>query len=365
MNTDAFTQIQEGLSQAVSPTLSPDELTLLRRRITKESNLPPMEFLFRMFGVSCFPRRELVAVAGKAKSGKTLFLSLLMASAMRQETLGITREKEQPLKVMWFDTEQSEQSTQDILVNRIIPLADTNGQQITMNDQFFAFNTRGMGWKERKHLFLTGVHYVKPDFVVLDGVRDLISDINDGVEAMQVTEILMQTAQDFNCCIVCVLHQNKSDSDRNLRGWIGTELTNKVFEVYVCEKLKEHATFKVEQTHSRKYEIGRDLYYVISPETNLPESANKPMEQPRDAQGRFMSPNKSSNLRKVFEEALEGRHCRLYNEVMGIVMKRSGIQYKEQYYEMFNEAINLGIIRKETTGTGSQYVTLCDNELPF
>ena len=30
-----------------------------------------MEFLFRLFGKPCFPRGELVAITGKAKSGKT------------------------------------------------------------------------------------------------------------------------------------------------------------------------------------------------------------------------------------------------------------------------------------------------------
>ena len=63
--------------------------------------------------------------------------------------------------------------------------------------------------------------------VVLDGVRDLMADINDGVNAQAIVEKLMRLAQDTNCCIVCVLHQNKGNEDRNPRGWIGTELMNK------------------------------------------------------------------------------------------------------------------------------------------
>ena len=63
-----------------SPPPVPSEvLDLGKQRITADSHLPPVEFLFRMFGIPCFPRGELVGVAGKAKSGKTLFTSMLMA----------------------------------------------------------------------------------------------------------------------------------------------------------------------------------------------------------------------------------------------------------------------------------------------
>ena len=64
----------------------------------------------------------------------------------------------------------------------------------------------------------------------VDGIRDLVNDINDGVLAQEVMEELLHLATERNCCIVCVLHQNKGSEDHNLRGWIGTELMNKAFE---------------------------------------------------------------------------------------------------------------------------------------
>ena len=60
-------------------TLSPQMLLLEQMRITPEKELPKMDFLFRLFGKPCFPRRELVAITGKAKSGKTFVTSMLMA----------------------------------------------------------------------------------------------------------------------------------------------------------------------------------------------------------------------------------------------------------------------------------------------
>jgi RecA/RadA recombinase len=374
---------------------------LLQCRITPESAIPPQEFLFNIFGINCFPRGELVAIAGKAKSGKTLFNSMLVTACLKDSVLAIERHssvssdeeaQKPPYKVIWYDTEQSEQSTQDILVNRIVPMADVGGRMSDVNQYLYAFNLRCQDWEERKRLFAEGISKLHPDLVILDGVRDLISDINDGVEAQQVTEMLMKLAQVHHCCIACVLHQNKAAEDRNLRGWIGTELTNKVFEVYACEKLRDGAMFKVEQTHSRKRGIGQQLYYTMN-DKGLPEACEQPVEQSRDHRGRFVSqktingkalnfdlfnplyliyhPDQSGNpcewnLLKLFTDALEGRSIRPFGEVMSKAMKLSKIVDKYYYYERFNEAVERKIIQKVIDpATATQYVSLAEQGLPF
>ena len=59
---------------------------LEKLRITSGSEIPPHEFLYTWNGVPCYARGELVAVTGKAKSGKTYLNSLLMAAAGVQGT---------------------------------------------------------------------------------------------------------------------------------------------------------------------------------------------------------------------------------------------------------------------------------------
>ena len=77
-------------SERAEPTQQEiDELLL--ERITTETELPPMQPLFRMFDVPCFYRGELVADCGKAKSGKTYFLSILMAASLAQKALALER----------------------------------------------------------------------------------------------------------------------------------------------------------------------------------------------------------------------------------------------------------------------------------
>ena len=219
-----------------------------------------MEFLFRLFHKPCFPRGELVALSGKAKSGKTFVSSILMALSYSSPVLSVERIEPKPLHVLWYDTEQSEESTQDILVNRIMPMARL--QHTDSSPLFDVFNVRADGYTERLPMLEVAVRHYHPDLVILDGIRDLVADINDGVVAQDCIERLMHLASDERCCIVCVLHQNKSVEDRNLRGWIGTELKNKAFEVYECSKSSERI-FTWSQTDTRKYDILDTLKFAV------------------------------------------------------------------------------------------------------
>jgi len=353
---------------------------LFDERITTETLLPPMQPLFRMFDTPCFYRGELVADCGKAKSGKTTFLSVLMAAGSipasgqgtsskqeplwKEDRLKLRRARDEPLRILWMDTEQSQQSTQEILKERIAPLCPPEGCM----GNLFAFNLRGMGYEVRRRMVEVAVLTVKPDLVILDGIKDLMTDINDAVQATLIMEQLMALAKQQNCCVVCVLHQNKSEADRNMRGSIGTELTNKAFEVFQCEYLERHEVFRVSQTYSRKQRMRQDLYYRLS-DKGLPEPCDALPEQPRDALGRWVSSSaqSSADLRKLFNEAMEGRTQRPYNELMAVALKKCGVTDAQAYYAFVREAEQQGIIRKaEHPGTHQVWVELCeDGVLPF
>ena len=278
MNQDL---IEAELAQASSVSgLSPDLLELEKSRITSQKVLPPMEFLFTLFDEPCFPRRELVAFTGRAKSGKTFVMSMLMVCCVVKELLTFKRNAPDPssishqtssiapLRLLWYDTEQSDNSTQDILVNRIIPLFHRvmGPDEPFPEDRFDIFNVRNVERTSREVYFLEAIRHYKPDLVILDGIRDLVSDINDGPAAQEMMEKLMKTAQQHNCCIVCVLHQNKSGDSRDPRGWLGTELLNKAYDVFATEKIMPQRIFKLEQLYTRKYDIEQQLYFMVDDE---------------------------------------------------------------------------------------------------
>ena len=215
---------------------------------------------------------------------------------------------------------------------------------------------------------------VKPDLVVIDGIKDLVTDINDAIQATIIMEQLMALAQAHHCCIVNVLHQNKSEADHNMRGSIGTELSNKAFEVYTCEFIERYDTFKVSQRLSRRDRIKRRLYYKLD-DDHIPVECEEVPEQARDILGRYTSlsdtetedtATDAKDLAKLFTSAMEGRQQRPYSELMAVALKHFGVKDAQTYYAYVKEAEEQGIIRKvEHPDTKVTWVELVDNEIPF
>ena len=296
-NQEAMMAVERELQLAgTDPKLRKRWNTLEDRRITPEKEIPPMEFLFELFNKPCFPRGELVAMTGKAKSGKTFMSTILMEKCLSGEGSDfipcLRRVSDEPLRAMWFDTEQSEESTQDILRNRLIPMVSNLG-----GEYLDVFNVRGEFWQERLPLLEAAIGRFQPDLVILDGIRDLTDDINDGVKAQQVIERLMHMASARHCCIVCIMHQNKAQEDRSMRGWLGTELKNKSFETYEC--YKRDSVFSVKQCASRKFEISDNLEFTVD-EKGLPRSLTQQEAQERSSS--TSEPSAESMVRPQFNE---------------------------------------------------------------
>ena len=340
---------------------------LEERRITPSKELPKMEFLFRLFHKPCFPRGELVALSGKAKSGKTFVSSILMALSFRSQVLSVERIEPKRLHVLWYDTEQSEESTQDILRSRIIPMTGLPEDQFPI-DLFDVFNVRPEGYANRLPMLEAAVSHYHPDLVILDGIRDLVADINDGVVAQDCIERLMHLASDNRCCIVCILHQNKSVDDRNLRGWIGTELKNKAFEVYESSKSSERI-FTWSQTDTRKYDIldtmkfavGDDGIPYLCSEEQLKEAmfnAQKKVAEQRQREGgstklapfnpKYVAGKENHKtifkVRELFTDSMEPGKQYYEDELLNRIGLASNIVTEKILSEQLSRALNEGIL---------------------
>ena len=371
-----------GESSAVSPTLA----RMFQRELTPDMQLPPMEFLMRLFGEPCFPRRELVAITGRAKSGKTFVMSIIMLMGVIDRILQFERDGKEPLKVLWFDTEQSKQSTLDIIQNRIVEMYHRKVDPDTPfpNECLRTFNVRFDNCEMRRQGFLELVPFIKPDLVILDGIRDLVTDINDGAEAQRIMEEMLALAQDNDCCIIAVLHQNKSGESRDPRGWLGTELLNKAFDVFATEKMKiqdgqgARFVFKLEQLYTRKYDIEQQLYFQVD-EDGLPFETEAPLmpvymsststadssgeERPSlndDYVVHHLNGDWDMDVEKLFRDAFEGNQSltgaalrykvktlaniatnRLYNNCLEKVMKMNLMEKKKDDYGRITYTLNV------------------------
>ena len=373
--------VSEELSKAgEASVITPLLMDLDRMRIVSTSDIQDEEFLFRIKGKPCMPRKDLTVITGQAKTGKTVLISILMAcSARRQEQgglLGIERIREQPLKVMWVDTEQNPQSTQYILKKRVSRLVDGEFPE----DQFFVFNLRSASVSERYDLIAEGVHAYKPDILIVDNVRDLISDINNGEKAQELIESFMKLSQEYCCNVVTVIHQNRSAENRGLRGWLGTELTNKAFEVFACQKFRqkdaEKPTFCIEQSMTRKFDIDSPVYYRMD-DSGLPMAADAVGNSGDSA---YSSYGKASvetfnrtyiishpddpdcpwewDFRKLFENVMAGRSNMGYPDFEKAAMMEAGIKRQSYFKKIFDMAESQRVIRKTNDRCGRVVVML-------
>ena len=156
------------------------------------------------------------SIIGKAKYRKTFYTSLVVAHALQD----LPKDNN---KVTWYDTEQDEERISWVH-KRILKMSG-----LPLKEFKERFNMISLRYKELKDVqaiveesiyTLDGV-----GLVVIDGIRDLVSDINSPDEATIWSRKLLKWTAERDLHAICVLHTNKGDN--NARGHLGSELNNK------------------------------------------------------------------------------------------------------------------------------------------
>lgn len=173
-------------------------------------------------------------IIGKAKAKKSFLIAMLCAAALRTEQaendIIIHALPGEQNEVALFDTEMSKYHVQ-LAARRIYTMAKSpNGAHV--------FNLRSLAPAERKQLIEDEIlSNPRLGVVIIDGIKDLVTSINDEEQASMIASWLLKISEERNIHIIVVLHQNKSDN--NARGHIGTELINKA-ETVLSVSVLEH-----------------------------------------------------------------------------------------------------------------------------
>lgn len=211
-------------------------------------------------------RGNILTVQGRAKTYKTFLVSGMVAAAL-DEGLGMNGTRDVS-RVLYIDTEQSDAHTQ-IVLKRIYRLLDMPLD--TEDDSIIMLALRKENASERLSYAVQAIEELRPDLVVIDGVRDLVADFNSIEESSKVVGKLMELSASNNCAIVTIIHQNKADN--NARGHLGTELMNKSETVLQVVRDKSVAT--VAPVHCRNIEVDEFSFTVID---GLPQLCDKPKD---------------------------------------------------------------------------------------
>ena len=176
------------------------------------------------------------ASIGKAKSKKTFNVSAIVAAAL---TNGIVLQyaaalPEDKRKILYVDTEKSPYHCLKV-ARRILRMAGLPTDRDNENLEFLALRKHTP--EERIAIVEQAIYRTDNiGLVIIDGIRDMVYDINSPSEATCIISKLMQWTDERQIHIHTILHQNKADE--NARGHIGTELNNKAETVLLVKRTK-------------------------------------------------------------------------------------------------------------------------------
>ena len=214
---------------------SPDMEEVWRRsliRVTDEFTLPPV--VLRVDDAIIGTLGNFSVSTGKAKAKKTFNVCALVAAALINGQVLEYRASfpETKRNILYFDTEQSPYHCQ-LVMQRILHLAEL---PLDREPEHLHFSLlRAIAEPIRRAIIRYAIYHTpNVGLVVIDGIRDLMHDINNSAEATNLMGDLMQWTGERNIHIQTVVHLNKGDD--NARGHIGTELNNKAESVLLITK---------------------------------------------------------------------------------------------------------------------------------
>lgn len=204
MLSETATQLIEDINSTSKTLIELAEEALIPQGI----EIPKPELIFALDGIPLLTKKSLSTLIGKAKSGKTTCSAWVVSQAIDQE-----------MNAIWIDTEQGAYygSRTQFWILGI-------SKKITSPYlKFYDLKIHNPTVRANIVELLIKTH--NPDIVIIDGIRDLVFDINDPNEATIVTGNLMAWADQYNCHILSIIHQNKGNE--HARGHLGTEMINK------------------------------------------------------------------------------------------------------------------------------------------
>jgi hypothetical protein len=222
------------------------------------SNKPPDDpCVFGLAGVEIAHAGNLVTIAAAVKSGKSSVIAAMIASLMGEDPerdyLAFSGSNPDGKTVLHFDTEQSRGDHWRMGMRTIaragLEVPPAWYQSYSLISLSPEERATVIGLMARQAVVSGGLHSI-----FIDGVADLILDVNDPEEACGLVTKLHQLATETGCVIVSAIHLNPSSE--KARGHLGSQIYRKSESVLVLEKKGE--LISVSCQPARRQEISGD-----------------------------------------------------------------------------------------------------------
>jgi hypothetical protein len=252
----------EQFQKKFDATSEVDLLKKHRIKITEKIDPPPPVIQIdnlTQYPITIFTEGNLSVISGKAKARKSFAVAMLTAATVSNDWIYRKFRGVPENKVIYFDTEQS-----SFYVQQAYKRIDSMSQGDDINKRFYCYALRSLSVQQRVDVIdYVFKHTNNLGFVVIDGIRDLMKDINSAEESTDLSTKLMQWSEESGAHILTVLHENPGSE--KLRGHIGTELMNKAETVLGVEKMEgdEKYISKITCRMLRGIDFD-DIYFTIN-----------------------------------------------------------------------------------------------------
>ena len=294
---------------------------------------------------------------GKAKAKKTFNVSAIVAAALINGQVLEYKASfpESKRTILYFDTEQSPYHCQ-LVMQRILRLARL---PIDREPEHLKFShLRAIADPNERREIIRYAIYNTPNvgLVVIDGIRDLMLDINNSTEATRLVGDLMQWTSEQNIHIQTVLHLNKGDD--NARGHIGTELNNKaetVLQITKDNTLPERSIVAPAIIRSKPFSKFAFRLKEMEDEVCVPEIDSTYTDNERKSHPYSYHERSDTEHQNALAQAFSSREVLPYGELI-VALKKAYAEVVGQSYgqtkikELLQFLLNKGMLIKEERG---------------
>lgn len=321
--TDKARQISAEINAEAKPSKTYADLAD-EAFIPQGLEIPKPELVFGLDGVPVFTKKSISTLKGKAKAGKTTCTAWVTANIIKEA-----------INVLWIDTEQGTYYASRTQ-HWVLSIA-----QLTGSEYLKFYDLKIHGPRERMEIVSLLIERHRPDFVIIDGIRDLVFDINSPEEATITTNKLMRWADIYDCHILSILHENKGSD--HARGHLGTEMVNKSETVIKVSSEKGITVCEPEFTRGEPFSIfafdrdaaGMPNMVDYKPKTSSGESNTKkvlPIDIPEKEHYMYLVQAFGTDKKLAYSELCLAVSAafELYGLEMGITRTKSFVAFYSQ-----------------------------------
>ena len=384
-------------SNNIPQTATAEELAWNRIRpylLDPRENYPEPYYMLEYNGVPFSKIGGMGAMSGQKKNGKSFVFTELIAAIVGDgcervsQYLPGLRVPERTIdylghkpKVLYIDTEMEKLSSAKVM-RRVHWLCDVDMNQPFPEDRFAVLWLKNMPRNEDKRPYIqrfelikTAIEMIQPDVVFIDGLRDLVASINDEEAGTTILDYFGSIAEERNLSIWLALHQNPSRNneveDAKMRGWIGTELGNKVSDTLVSIKSKtaNGVTFTVKQQDARDKDLDDWKFEITDDAGNLgiPRITNSGTNMPSKSKEQVTCDDVTvirgwiEQAKEMYEWPMTRADVKktIFGEIGG--QKNTGKQQAD-----LQAALNMGYLEESTLKAGNgSYMLQPPQDMPF